>query len=156
MKYMLIAAAFMTSPVIAETCDNKPVYMVVNGLARDRDRMMTYGKAIQDSGLYATLQGYYLNSARPVAVFEGTVPPNYVTLIVRFPCLANARSFWNSKVYQEKIRPMRLNPSAGDYTVTVYAAADFPAYMKGKVKSGAYKKKFDDTVARAIPQVDGK
>ncbi len=156
MKYVLIAAAMVASPVLAESCDNKPVYMVVNGLTLHRDRMMAYGKAIQDSGLYATLQGYYLNSARPVAVFEGTVPPNYVTLIVRFPCLAHARSFWNSKVYQEKIRPMRLNPSAGDFTVTVYAAAELPAYMKGKVKSGDYRMKGTDDVLRGIPQVDGK
>ncbi len=158
MKYALTAAILCSAPALAQVpppdlCDNKPVFMVVNGLTLDRERMLAYGKAIQDSGLYATLQGYYINAARPVAVLEGNVPPNYVTLIVRFPCLAHARSFWYSKTYQETIKPMRLNPSAGEYTVTVYAEADLPAYMKGKVKPGTYKKKFSDEAVKAIPRI---
>jgi uncharacterized protein (DUF1330 family) len=166
MKLLLAAATLLTSmPGLAQpaatsaatdVCDNKPVYMVVNGLSLDRNRMMAYGKAIQDSGLYATLHGYYINTARPIAVFEGNVPPNYVTLIVRFPCLAHARSFWYSKTYQENILPMRLNPSAGDYSVTVYAEAELPAYMKGKAKPPVYKKKFSREAVSAIPRIDGK
>lgn len=141
----LLAAAAAAPPPAAEVCDNKPVYMIVSGPTHDRARMMAYGKAIQDSGLYAKLGGYYVNGARPIATFEGTPPPNLTTLIVRFPCLANAKAFWNSKAYQETILPLRLNPSAGDYTVTVYPEAAIAPYMAGKVGDGAYKGSFDAT-----------
>lgn len=134
------------------TCDDKPVYMVVAGPTHDRARMQAYAKAIADSGIYAKLGGYYVNVPRPVATFEGSPPPNLAMLIVRFPCLANARAFWNSKVYQEKIKPMRLNPSAGDYSVTVYPEAALPPYMAGKVEGGRYTATFDPaTVAPAKP-----
>lgn len=119
-------------------CDNRPVYMVVAGPTFDRARMQAYGKAIADSGLYDTLGGYYINVPAPLETFEGTPPAGMATLIVRFPCLANARAFWYSKTYQEQIMPLRQNPSAGDYTVTVYPAAALPAYMAGRVGSADY------------------
>jgi uncharacterized protein (DUF1330 family) len=121
-----------------QVCDNKPVIMVVNGLILDPARLGAYAKAIRDSGLYPQLAGYYMNSPRPVAVFEGAPPPNASMLLVRFPCLAHARAFWYSKTYQETIVPLRVNPPAGEFTVTVYAEADLPAYMKGRVKPGGY------------------
>jgi len=130
------APAAATAPI--EACDAKPVYMVVAGPTHDRARMMAYARAIADSGLYARLGGYYVNAPRPVAVFEGTPPPTWSTLIVRFPCLAHARAFWNSKTYQQAIKPLRLDPSAGDYTVTVYPEAGLPAHMTGKVEGGGY------------------
>jgi hypothetical protein len=33
---------------------------------------------------------------------------------------------------------MRLDPSAGDYVVTLYSEADLPAYMAGKIGDNAY------------------
>lgn len=138
-----------------KVCDNKPVYMVVAGETLDRSRMLAYGKAIADSGIYATLHGYYVNAARPLAVFEGNVSPGYVTLIVRFPCLAHAHAFWYSETYQNTILPLRLDPSAGDYTVTVYAEADLPPYMAGKVGEGDYTKRdYAPADIAAVPQVD--
>lgn len=136
------------------TCDNKPVIMVVNGLSLDRERMLAYGKAIADSGIYGKLRGYYLNGARPIAVFEGDVPPSYVTLMVRFPCLAHARAFWYSKTYQETILPLRLNPTAGTFTVTVYPAAAIPDYMAGKVESGDYLESFGPDSLVEVPQIE--
>jgi uncharacterized protein (DUF1330 family) len=151
---LLAAAQVATLPVEAATppgaCDDKPVLMVVAGPTHDRTRMQAYAKAIADSGIYAKLGGYYVNVPRPVAVFEGAVPANQATLIVRFPCLANARAFWHSKIYQETIKPLRLNPSAGDYTVTVYPEASPPPHMAGKVESGRYTGTFD---ARDVEQV---
>jgi hypothetical protein len=61
---------------------------------------------------------------------------------VRFPCLANAQAFWNSKDYQERIKPLRLNPSAGDYLVTVYPEAPVSADLAGKVGDNAYRATF--------------
>lgn len=142
----LATGAAPSSPAVAEGCDGKPVYMVVAGPTHDRARMLAYGKAIADSGLYAKLGGYYVNMARPLAVFEGEPPPGYATLIVRFPCLANAKAFWNSRDYQEKIKPLRLNPTAGDYLVTVYGEAELPAHMAGKVEAGAYRERFDAVI----------
>jgi uncharacterized protein (DUF1330 family) len=105
--------------------------------------MRAYAEAIAKSGLYQQLGGYYVNVPRPVAVFEGDAPKNLTTLVVRFPCLANARAFWNSRVYQEQIKPMRLNPSAGDYVVTVYPEAPVRADVAGKVGNPAYLARFD-------------
>jgi uncharacterized protein (DUF1330 family) len=116
----------------------KPVYMVIAGNTLDRTRMAEYSRALADSGLYPKLAGYYVNEARPLAVFEGTPSADFVTLIVRFPSLDHARRFWQSPLYQERIRPLRIDPDAGDYTVTVYAEASLPAYMRGRVGSNAY------------------
>ena len=144
---LILALAAAAAPV----CDNKPVLMVVTGPTHDRDRMLAYGKAIAESGLYKKLGGYYLNVPRTLATFEGTPPKGFSTIIVRFPCLANAQAFWNSKDYQEKIKPMRLNPSAGDYTVTVYPEAPLREDMAGKVGDPAYRAAFD---AAAVEQVE--
>lgn len=147
-----LALALLAVPAAAqEACDDKPVYMVVAGPTHDRARMQAYAKAIADSGIYAQLGGYYVNAPRPLAVFEGTPPPGHATLIVRFPCLANARAFWLSDIYQRVIRPTRLKPSAGDYLVTVYAEADLPAHIAGKVAPGGYTGTFD---ARAVRRAE--
>ncbi|WP_432201112.1 DUF1330 domain-containing protein [Erythrobacter sp. W53] len=138
-------------PPPSSTCD-KPVYMVVEGLTLDRDRMIAYARAIAASEIYEKLGGYYVTMPRPVAVFEGDVPPNYVNLTVRFPCLENAKAFWNSDVYQNEILPLRQNPSAGDYTVTVYAEAPLRSDMVGKVGDNRFTHDFDNS---GVPQASG-
>lgn len=132
------------------TCD-QPVYMVVSGLTHDRTRMMVYAKAIADSGLYQELGGYYINSPRASATFEGNPEPSYTTLIVRFPCVDNARKFWNSRVYQKQIKPLRLEPSAGDYTVQVFPEVPLREDMEGKVGEQNYRADFGSA---DIEQVD--
>ncbi|OBX17840.1 hypothetical protein A9995_14345 [Erythrobacter sp. QSSC1-22B] len=123
-------------------CD-KPVLMVITGTTHDGVRMRAYGQAIADSKLYEELGGYYLNFPAPLAHFEGEAEPGHTTLIVRFPCIENARSFWYSRTYQEEIRPLRLDPSAGDYIVRVYAEAPMRGDLAGKVESNAYLEKFN-------------
>ena len=142
-----LALAAAAAPLV---CDNKPVLMIVSGPTHDRARMLAYGKAIADSGLYKKLGGYYVAVGRPLAVFEGTPPPSHSTVVVRFPCLANAQAFWNSRDYQEKIRPMRLNPSAGDYLVTVQAEVPVREDMVGKVGDAAYRATFDPAQVEQI------
>jgi uncharacterized protein (DUF1330 family) len=131
-------------------CDNKPVLMVVAGPTHDRARMIAYGKAIADSKLYEKLGGYYVNVPQAVDRFEGDAPTGYTTLIVRFPCYANAYAFWHSEEYQTKIKPMRLNPSAGDYIVTVYPEAALRPDMVGKVGSNRYRKTFDGRAIKLV------
>lgn len=139
MTAALLAAAAATAAPAA--CD-RPVIMVVAGPTHDRARMLAYGKAIADSRLYQKLGGYYLNIPAPLATFEGNPPAGYTTLMVRFPCLANAQAFWNSRTYQEEILPLRQGPSAGDYIVTVYPEAPLREDMVGKVGDGAYRAPF--------------
>ena len=144
-------AAPRASAPPASTCD-QPVIMVVSGPTHDRARMIAYGKAIADSGLYRQLGGYYVNLAFPQEIFEGNAPAGYVNLIVRFPCMFNARTFWNSRVYQEQIRPLRLSPSAGDYIVAVYPEAPLREDLVGKVDDDSYGADFP---AGGIEQVVG-
>lgn len=139
---LLLLAAQPAAAEVPPPCD-KPVLMVVTGRTLDRERMLAYGRAIADSRLYEELGGYYLNIPAPVDSFEGGAPTGHTTLIVRFPCLANAQAFWHSRAYQEDIRPLRLEPSAGDYVVRVYPEAPVPGYMAGKVGEGAYSTDFN-------------
>ncbi len=135
-----------------DRCDNKPVIMVVEGRTLDRDRIIAYGKAIRDSGLYAKLGGYYLDSPRPMAVFEGTSPPERSVLLVRFPCYAHARAFWYSAKYQDEIIPLRSNPSAGEFTVTIHAEVPPPDYMAGRIGSDKYTAPQAPEIAGSIPR----
>jgi uncharacterized protein (DUF1330 family) len=152
MTMFLPLLALAATPEAAPPPCDKPVYMVVAGPTHDRARMQAYARAIFESGLYQQLGGYYINAPVPVATFEGDVPATQATLIVRFPCLANAQAFWYSKAYQERIKPLRLNPSAGDYTVTVYAEIPLRPDMVGKVGAAAYTATFDaDGAERAGP-----
>lgn len=131
------------------TC-NSPVYMVVQGVTHDKERMAQYARAIAESGIYERLGGYYLTVPRPIEVFEGELPKDYVNLVVRFPCIENARAFWNSKIYQEEIIPLRQNPSAGDYIVSIYAEAPLRTDMIGRVGEAGYKANFSDP---QVPQI---
>ena len=121
------------------TCDSeKPVIMLVAGRTLDAQRMRNYAIALGGSELYPDAQGYYLNIPRPVRVLEGEPDANDVALMVRFPSECSAVNFWYDDFYQTEIKPMRLNPSAGDYVVTLYNEADLPPYMAGKVGDGSY------------------
>lgn len=121
------------------TCDSdKPVIMLVAGRTLDAKRMREYAIALQSSDLYPNARGYYLNIPRPLRVLEGAPDPNDVALMVRFPSECAAVNFWYDDFYQSEIKPMRLNPSAGDYVVTLYNEADLPPYMAGKVGDNAY------------------
>mgnify|MGYP001439022432 FL=1 len=121
------------------TCDSeKPVIMLVAGRTLDAERMRNYAIALGSSDLYPNARGYYLNIPRPVRILEGEPDTNDVALMVRFPSECSAVNFWYDDFYQTGIKPMRLNPSAGDYVVTLYNEADLPPYMAGKVGDNAY------------------
>ena len=130
--------------------NDAPVLMVVDGESLNREQMMMYTKALLGSGLYDALGGYYLNSARPIETFEGDTPSNHVTLIVRFPSLKNAQTFWYSKTYQEAIKPLRLDPLAGNFTVRIYPEVDAPPHMAGKVGSNEFLTTFDPSGIEGI------
>ena len=124
---------------IDTTCDSeKPVIMLIAGRTLDAQRMRDYAIALGSSDLYPNARGYYLNIPRPVRVLEGTPDDDDVALMVRFPSECSAVNFWYDDFYQTEIKPMRLNPSAGDYVVTLYNEADLPPYMAGKVGDNAY------------------
>jgi uncharacterized protein (DUF1330 family) len=132
--FAFAAVAAPTAPVAAPDpvkCDNRPVVMMVEGATKDAKRLAVYAAAIRASGLYQKLGGYYLVNPRPVAVFEGVSPPERSIIAVHFPCFAHARAFWNSKEYREKIVPLRSNPAAGDFIVTVHMVLPVPDYAAG-------------------------
>ena len=137
---LLSQASFAdTGTPIDMTCDdNKPVIMLVAGRTLDAGRMRDYAIALQQSDLYPNARGYYLNNPRPVRILEGDPDVNDVALMVRFPSECAAVNFWYDDFYQSEIKPLRLNPSAGDYVVTLYDEASLPPYMAGKVGDGSY------------------
>ena len=127
------------STEINMTCDSeKPVIMLVAGRTLDAERMRDYAVALGSSDLYPNARGYYLNIPRPVRILEGEPDANDVALMVRFPSECSAVKFWYDDFYQTEIKPLRLNPTAGDYVVTLYSEADLPPYMAGKVGDNAY------------------
>lgn len=130
--------------------DNQPVVMIVHGTVLDLERLMIYSRAIEQSGLYTQLGGYYLNDPRPVEVFEGDPAPGASILCVRFPCLAHARAFWYSQTYQSSLKPLRLNPPAGEFTVAVYAERDVPDALARWVDPGGYRPDHNTDVLESL------
>ena len=100
--------------------DDRPVYMLVVGDIRDRDKMGAYQKALMESGLYPQNGGYYLATGKPVEMFEGEWPQSQGVVIAKFPSLEHARSFWHSDTYQKRIKPLR--EGAGTFNVSVFPA----------------------------------
>ena len=135
-----MSQVFAAEPTeIDMTCDReKPVIMLVAGRTLDAERMRDYAIALGSSDLYPNAQGYYLNIPRPVRILEGEPDADDVALMVRFPSECSAVNFWYDDFYQTEIKPMRLNPSAGDYVVALYNEANLPPYMAGKVGDNAY------------------
>ena len=124
---------------VDETCDGEtPVIMVVAGRTVDRAQMGKYAQALAQSGLYPKARGYYLNNPRPIRHLEGNPHADDVALMVRFPSECAALTFWNSDEYQNNVKPLRLNPRAGDYIVTLYSETALPSYMDGLVADNAY------------------
>ena len=117
----LVATSVPTSGLTAENpglCSQKPVVMVVDGVTNDPQQMAVYGQALKASGLHQHAGSYYLNDPRPLRILEGNRSQNHVTLLINFPSECTALEFWNSPVYNQKIRPLRKN--AGDYTIELY------------------------------------
>jgi hypothetical protein len=65
MSLLLMAAVTVAAPSV-DTCDNKPVYMVVAGPTHDRARMQAYAKAIGDSQLLAAIMSTRLYPSLPL------------------------------------------------------------------------------------------
>ncbi len=129
----LLTTAGAADVVLADRekdCRTQHAYLVISGTTFDRERMAAYGQALAETGIYKELGAYYLNAPRPVEILEGDPPDNYVTLIVRFPSVEAVRTFWHSDAYQNRVKPLRLDPPAADYTVSVYRAVDLPTYLQ--------------------------
>ncbi len=148
--------AALAPAVNPDVCDGKPVIMLISGQVHDRDRILRYGAAIRESRLYEKLGGYYIVSPRSIATFEGSPPANQSVLMVRFPCFAHARAFWYSQKYQRDLVPLRQNPSAGDFTVTIYPEIAPPPEVGAMLQPGGYKAVPGPEVVAAIPQVPDK
>ena len=131
-----------------DTCD-EPVLLVVSGPVRDGARMQTYSRAVTASGLYQQLGGYALAADRPVDVLAGNA--QLTTVVVRFPCRANALAFWNSQAYQGQLKALRSAPAAADLTVAIYPEAALRPDMVGKVGDNTYTAAFDASAVAPAP-----
>jgi uncharacterized protein (DUF1330 family) len=96
----------------------KPVLMTVIGQTLDRPKMLHYAAKLRDTGIYPRHDGYYVAAGKPVDIFEGPYPDNQSIIVARFPCLARARQFWYSSLYQDEMLPLRTG--AGAFAVAVY------------------------------------
>lgn len=117
----LITSSLTTKALKAENrdlCSNKPVVMVVDGVTNNAQQMAIYGQALRESGLHKNKGSYYLNNPRSLRILEGDRKQNHVTLLINFPSECAALNFWNSPIYQQKIRPLR--EGAGEYTIELY------------------------------------
>ncbi len=126
---VLCAALSATmAPAVEESgsCD-APVLMTVLGQTTDRAKLAAYAAKLRDSGIYAAHDGWYLAAGRPLDIFEGRYPDNQSLVLARFPCLAAARAFWYSDLYQKEIMPLRAG--GGDFQVAVYAEREPPAQL---------------------------
>lgn len=111
-------------PAAAASCD-RPVLMVVQGRVTDRAKLAAYARRLRDTGIYVINEGYYVAAGRPIDLFEGEYPDDQSIIVARFPCLARARAFWYSELYQKEILPLR--EGAGRFSVAVYAELPPPA-----------------------------
>lgn len=107
-------------------CAN-PVYMLVYGDIFDRKAFGKYVGAINESGLYPKLQGYYTAISPAAEVFEGDVPATRGVVLVRFPCIEKARAFWNSPEYREIVK---LRDGIATFEVMVFKAQPVPEYVE--------------------------
>lgn len=98
-------------------CD-KPAYLVVISTITDPVKAGVYRQALQDSGLYPALGGFYITSGRPVEVLEGSTFRTSPIVVAKFPCAEAARRFWYSEIYQKKIIPLR--EGAGSFEVGIF------------------------------------
>ena len=143
-----LTAARAVAP-LDDTCD-EPVLLIASGPVRDSVRMAAYAKAVAGSGLYQQLGGYELAAAHPSDVLEGNSSASVINVVVRFPCRANALAFWNSRTYQEQLRPLRTNPAASDLVFAIYSETPIRPDMIGKVGDNSYSALFDSS---AVAQV---
>ena len=75
--------------------------------------MRDYVIALGSCDPYPSARGYYLNIPRRVRILEGEPDANDVALMVRLPSECSGVNFWYEDFYQTKIKPIRLNHSAG-------------------------------------------
>jgi uncharacterized protein (DUF1330 family) len=108
----------VTPPAMPPGECTKPVLMLVQGRITAFGGMGEYARKLRDTGIYPSVGGYYVASGRPVDIFEGAYPDDQTFIVARFPCLAKARAFWYSELYQREILPLRAG--AGTFSVSVY------------------------------------
>ncbi len=109
----------------SENCAS-PVLMLVYGEIHDRQAFGAYVRALAESDLYPSNQGYYRAISPATTTFEGQPPPGRGVVLARFPCLSAAERFWNSPEYQQ-IKTLRKG--AADFEVNVFNELPVPEYL---------------------------
>ena len=140
--------------LIVIACFRKDLNFSLSLNSANKNKKVEQKKNSTETQTPATLQKE-ANESTPLSIlgtFLGTEKKTDEFPDIRFPCMANARAFWNSRAYQEQIRPLRLNPPAGDYIVTVYPEAPLRDDLVGKVGENHYSADFP---AGGVAQTQG-
>ncbi|MDX2221102.1 MAG: DUF1330 domain-containing protein [Rhodospirillaceae bacterium] len=125
----LLAALIWAAPAAAQpvcTTGAAKIDMVIHSVVHDVERYTAYRQALADSKLIAAFGGVVravgtrLSSAPEM--LEGDWPANRHAFVIRWPCAAAAKAFWNSDTYQHDILPLRRG--AGSFDVALYPAVE--------------------------------
>lgn len=100
--------------------------MVIHSVVHDVARYQAYRSALAASGLIANFGGHVLAvgtrlNAAP-EMLEGQWPDNRHAFVIRWPCRAAAKAFWDSESYQRDLIPLRAG--AGTFDVALYPAVE--------------------------------
>lgn len=107
----------MDLPKMPANCD-KPAYLVVIASVTDPVKSRQYVTALQASGLYPALGGFYITAGKSPQVLEGSMFEKSPIVVAKFPCRQAAHDFWYSDIYQKKILPLR--EGAGTFEVAIF------------------------------------
>jgi len=103
---------------------NEPVDMMILSIVHDEVRYNAYRSSLQELGTLEVFGGKILAlGTRLVAepeMLEGNWPKNRHTFVIRWPCVAAARSFWDSEAYQQTHLPLRVG--AGEFNIALFPA----------------------------------
>ena len=122
------------------TCD-EPVLLVLSGSPSDAARMDAYARAMAASGLYQQLGGYVLNAPKPTEALAGASAVSFQS-VLRFPCRANALTFWNSKLQRDQFALLRGAAPAADIAAAIYPELALREDLVGKVGDNSYSTAF--------------
>jgi uncharacterized protein (DUF1330 family) len=98
--------------------------MVIVSQVTDQARYVQYRAKLAQSGLIQAFGGTVLSVATRLAatpeMLEGSWPENRHVFVIRWPCSAAAKAFWDSPGYKTDVLPLRTG--AGTFDVALYPA----------------------------------
>jgi uncharacterized protein (DUF1330 family) len=121
-----LALLAVSSAHAADRCapGDPAVDMVIVSVVQDLSRYQNYRSELARSGLIDAYGGAVLAvgtklNAEP-EMLEGSWPADRHAFVIRWPCRAAAKAFWESEKYQKELLPLR--DGSGQFDVALYPA----------------------------------